>query len=151
MGKGEIDEEDKKESKQIYTKPNLELKAYLIVEGNSGEELFRKEVRLSSINAGVNFGSAMVFNKKIPIKNFHNKRIDELYGEFFGYRYGIAGLVGGTSYTSLENDYGVKIKDFDFRLGAKLDIHTFTTLVIEPIDSDSNEFLDEVLLIESEE
>lgn len=148
MTRGEKNEEN---HDKFYTEPDLELKAYLIFEGNEGQELFRKKVKLTSINAGVNIGTVMVFNKKMPFKNFHNKRIDELYGEFFGYRYGIAGIVGGVSYTSIENDYGVKIKDFDFRMGSKLDVHTFTTLVIEPIDTESNEFLDEVLLIDPEE
>ncbi len=66
------------------------------------------------------FLAAAVFNKKYHFYEYEGKSIKQFLTSFKGSKYSLALTVLGMGYTSMKNQYGIKLKDYDYRAGVQL-------------------------------
>lgn len=93
----------------------------------------------SPVSIGVQFGAARISNDLLEVILSEDTKIKNIISEYHGTRFGAATILGGAGYSKLENEYGVKIKDWDFRWGSKLDIWTkiaFNLILAEEVSRD---------------
>jgi hypothetical protein len=123
-----------------------ETRAELILE-MKGPDLKLPIKMLSPVTAGVQIGAAYPVNEEMRIVNLDNIQVSQIAGEYIGDRWGVATLFGGVSYLNAENEYSVTIKDYDFRVGTKLDLGTDVGFVIEFDENIKKELLEKVIII----
>lgn len=107
--------------------------AQLVLEGEN-ETLKINAIVSVPKTVGVSLGYAGTVNSKIKLKNLNGKKIGQIFGKYKGSRSGIAAAVLGISYFSAKNENEVKMTDWDYRFGLKLDLLTRESLILESID-----------------